>query len=152
MHGSLARKLRAAGFDSSYYRRGEDAGIIDLAAREGRIILSSDRSLVSKASSSGLPAILLKGRTDWSRFREISAESAKLGIRLRKTGSLCSLCGGELLALSRAEASGAVPPSVERRHRLFYRCASCGHLYWHGGHWKKLRSLARRLEEPLASD
>ncbi len=147
MHGALARKLRAIGFDSAYYREGGDAGIIELAAREGRVVLSSDRSVVSKASSRGLPAILLKGKTDGARIGELSAEAARLGITLRRGGSLCSLCGGELRVLTRAEVSGLVPLSVETRHRLFYRCASCGHLYWHGGHWKKLRSLARRLDE-----
>ena len=146
MHGSLARKLRAMGFDSSYYEQGLDAGIIRLAAREGRVILSSDRSLVARARSRGLPAILLTGKKDGLRIREIAAGASGLGIPLIMGGSLCSLCGGDLLALSREEVSGSVPPSVELHHRLFYRCASCGHLYWHGGHWKKLRSLARLLD------
>ena len=147
MHGSLARKLRAFGFDAAYYRRGGDAGFIELAASEGRVILSSDRLLVSKATSRGLPAVLLEGTTDGSRIREISAAAPGLGVTLRRGGPLCSLCGGELQSISRAEASGSVPPSVAGRHRLFFRCASCGHLYWHGGHWKKLMSLARRLDE-----
>jgi len=147
MHGSLARKLRAIGFDSAYYGRGEDSGIIELAAKGGRVILSSDRSLVTRASSCGLPAILLRGRSDGSRIREVSLGAAKLGILLNRGGSLCSLCGGELETLSRAGVSGLVPPSVERHHRLFFRCTSCGHLYWHGGHWKKLRSLTRQLGE-----
>ena len=152
MHGSLARKLRAIGFDSAYYMRGEDSGIIELAARGGRVILSSDRSLVSRASSCGLPAILLRGKSDGSRIREISLGAKRLGIALRRGGSLCSLCGGELETLSRAGVSGLVPPSIERRHRLFFRCTSCGHLYWHGGHWKKLRSLTRQLgDESVAS-
>ena len=147
MHGSLARKLRAIGFEASYYARGGDEGITGLAAREGRVVLTSDRSLVSGAMSRGLPAILLRGKTDGSRIREVSAGAARLGIPLQRGGSLCSLCGGELETLSRVQVSGLVPLPVERRHRLFYRCASCGHLYWHGGHWKKLRSLARCLGE-----
>ena len=153
MHGSLARKLRALGFDSSYYARGGDSGIIGLAAREGRVILSSDRALVARASTGGVPAVLLEGRSDGSRISEISAGASRLGIPLRRGDSLCSLCGGDLVTLSRADVAGLVPPSVEGRHRLFFRCASCGHLYWRGGHWKKLRSLARRLEaNPLAAD
>lgn len=147
MHGSLARKLRAMGFDASYYARGGDEGIARLAAREGRVVLTSDRSLASSATSRGLPAILLRGKTDGSRIREVSAGAASLGVILHRGGSLCSLCGGELETLSRAQVSGLVPLPVERGHRLFYRCASCGHLYWHGSHWKKLRSLARRLGE-----
>ena len=147
MHGSLARKLRAIGFDSSYYRRGDDNGMLEIASTEGRIIVSSDRSLVARAVSKGIPAVLLKGRSDGSRLREISKGAASLGVVLKRGDSLCSLCGGELTHLKREDVSGLVPQSVERSHRLFHRCSSCGQLYWHGGHWKKLRSLARRLEE-----
>jgi len=68
-----------------------------------------------------------------------------MGICLVGGEPLCSVCGGELETLSRKDVAGKVPPSVEGRHRLFYKCLSCGQLYWRGGHWKKLRSLARRL-------
>jgi len=147
MHGSLARKLRALGFDAAYYKEGEDEGLIETAAEEGRIILSSDRSLVSAAASRDLLAILLKGKSDSSRLREISEGATRLGVGLRRGDSLCSLCGKELQILPRARVAGLVPPSVENSHRLFYRCTSCGQLYWHGGHWKRLRSLARQLDE-----
>ena len=49
MLGSLARKLRALGFDTAYYKSGDDLGIITLAARSSRIILTADRSLASLA-------------------------------------------------------------------------------------------------------
>jgi uncharacterized protein len=147
MHGSLARKLRALGFDSAYYKSGSDEGMIEMATREGRLIVSSDRTLVARATSRGTPAILLTGRSDGTRLGEISEGASKLGISLKRGGSLCSLCGGELRSLSKEDVSGFVPPSVESRHRLFYRCATCGQIYWHGGHWKKLRSLAKRLQE-----
>ncbi|MDG6901583.1 MAG: hypothetical protein JRM80_06445 [Nitrososphaerota archaeon] len=147
MHGSLARKLRAIGFDASYYKAGEDEGVIELAAAEGRVLLTSDRSLAARASSKGIPTVLLAGKTDGSRLREVSRAAARSGIRLVRGDSLCSLCGGALEKVARADLSGLVPPSVERSHRLFYRCASCGQPYWHGSHWKKLRSFAGRLEE-----
>jgi uncharacterized protein with PIN domain len=145
MHGSLARKLRAFGFDASYYRGGGDEGILEAADRENRIILSSDRALVARAASGPVPAFLLKGKTDGLRLRELSTAAAGLGIALRRGDPLCSLCGDDLQELKRADVVGLVPPSVERRHRLFYRCYSCGHFYWRGSHWKKLRSLADLL-------
>ncbi len=146
MLGSLARKLRALGFDTSYYRSGGDAGIINVAAREGRIILTSDRSLASWASTRGLRAILVTGRSDGARIGTIARSAPGLGIRLVRGEPLCSVCGGGLVTLRRKDVAGRVPHSVERRHRLFYRCLSCGQLYWRGSHWKKLRSLARRLK------
>lgn len=146
MLGSLARKLRALGFDTSYYRSGDDSGVIRLALREERVILTSDRSLASRASTRGLSVVLVTGRNDGARVSVLAQTAKALGLRLLRGEPLCSLCGGELETLTRAQAAGHVPPSVEGRHRLFFRCNSCGQFYWRGSHWKKLRSLARRLE------
>lgn len=118
---------------------------MELAAKEDRIILSSDRSLVARAASGGIRAVLLKGRTDRSRIREVSSAAAGIGFGLTRGDPLCSLCGGVLRSLGKADVAGLVPASVERHHRLFYRCVSCGQVYWHGSHWKKLRSLAEQL-------
>ena len=145
MLGSLARKLRALGFDSSYYREGEDSGIIAIARREGRWILTSDRSLASVASSDGVRAVLLEGKSDGARLREIADASSRWELPLVRGDSLCSKCGSGLQAVSRKDILGIVPLSVQVHHRNFYKCVGCGQVYWHGSHWKKLRSLARRL-------
>ena len=128
MHGSLARKLRAIGFDASYYRHGDDEGMMRLAAKEKRLILTSDRSLAAHASSKSIPAILLKGKSDRSRLSEISVAAAEMGIDLRRGASLCSLCGGGLAVLKRDDVERELPASIVRRHRLFHRCASCGQI------------------------
>jgi len=146
MLGSLCRKLRALGFDTSYYKTGNDSGMIGVAQAEGRVILTSDRSLAAMASSKGLQAILVSGKSDGERISAISRAAAATGTRLVRGDPLCSLCGGELSALRRIDVIGQIPPSVITRHRVFYRCRSCGHFYWRGSHWKKLRSLSRRLE------
>jgi len=147
MLGSLARKLRALGFDTTYYNQGGDKGLLTLASQEGRVILTSDRQLVSRAHPAGVSAFLVMGDTDRTRIRGIVREARLEGLHLVPGDSLCSLCGAELYHLPRAAAQQVVPPSVGRRHRLFFRCSKCGQVYWHGGHWKKLMSLARLLEE-----
>lgn len=146
MLGSLARKLRALGFDTAYYRSGDDSGIITLSVSSGRIILTADRSLASLASARGLNAILVVGTNDSQRVRAIAKAARESGYLLSTGASFCSLCGGELERVRRADATGRVPPNVAARHRLFYRCISCGKLYWKGSHWKKLRSLGRELK------
>jgi uncharacterized protein with PIN domain len=145
MLGSLARKLRALGFDTSYYKSGDDSGLVGLAAREGRIILTSDRILATRSASNQLKAILVTGKNDGERVRAIALAARESGIRLARGDPLCSLCGGELENMRRKQVEGRVPQAVEVRHRLFFRCTSCGQYYWHGSHWKKLRSLASRL-------
>ncbi|HEV2138764.1 MAG TPA: Mut7-C RNAse domain-containing protein [Nitrososphaerales archaeon] len=145
MLGSLCRKLRALGFDTAYYKAGKDSGIITLALAQNRVILTSDRSLAATAPSKGIVAILVEGKNDGERISAISRAAAAAGTRLVRGDPLCSICGGNLFTLQRVDVLGEVPSSVILRHRLFYRCASCGKYYWRGSHWKKLRSLSRRL-------
>jgi len=147
MLGSLARKLRAFGFDTSYYRSGGDSGIIAQAMSQSRIILTADRSLAAVAGGRGLRVVLVTGRSDGERVSAIARWAAASGIKLSPGEPLCSLCGGGLEVLSRRDVADHVPASVLDRHRLFYRCTTCGQYYWRGSHWKKLRSQARRLGE-----
>ncbi len=147
MLGSLARKLRAFGFDAAYYRTGEDAGLLRLALREGRVILTADRSLAASAEARGIRTIFLIGDSDGERLGFLARGATAAGVRLVRGDPLCSLCGGELRAVRRNEVSGEVPRSVSSRHRLFFRCDSCGQVYWRGSHWKRLMSLARRLDQ-----
>ncbi len=147
MLGSLARKLRAVGFDTSYFKSGPDSVLLALAADEGRVILTADRTLVKMAQRRGLPAMLVSGRSDAARLKSVVEESKGLGLRLVRGGSLCSLCNGALKSVARSDLRGKVPDQVLSRHRVFYECTLCGKVYWKGGHWKKLRSLAARLRE-----
>jgi uncharacterized protein with PIN domain len=147
MLGSLVRKLRAFGFDASYYKAGEDASLLGLSLREGRIILTADRSLAARADAKGIRAILLIEDSDRRRLSSLAHGATAAGVSLVRGDPLCSLCGGELRAVKKSEISGAVPPSVRSRHRLFFQCESCGQPYWRGSHWKRLMSLARRLDQ-----
>lgn len=143
MLGSLARKLRAFGFDVGYFRKGADAEIVSTARREKRVILTADRALAASAAAAGAQALLLEGRTDGRRIAALLARASEAGIPLRRGPPRCSACGGELHSMTRRDAEGLVPPSVLGRHRLFRRCPACGKTYWRGGHWKKLSDLER---------
>lgn len=147
MLGSLARKLRAVGFDTLYFRSGPDSELLAEAKEGGRVILSSDRSLVATARRIGLPALLLTGRRDTVRMRRLVEGSKELGLALVRGDPLCSLCNGSLRTLKRDELAGRAPDGVAARHRLFYECLDCGKVYWKGGHWKKLRSFVVPLRE-----
>ena len=140
-----AANCGAFGFDTAYYNGGNDSGIIRLARAQNRVILTSDRSLAAMAPTKGLVAILVEGRSDGERISAMSRAAAASGTKLVRGDPLCSICGGDLSTLRRVDVLGQVPPSVADRHRLFYRCGSCGKYYWRGSHWKKLRSLSQRL-------
>jgi len=145
MLGSVARKLRALGVDAAYYRSGDDGGLLSFARSSGRVILTSDRALAGVAARGGTPALLVTGKDDHERFRVLVGSAREAGFAINRGVPFCSSCGTKLEKLGRRDMSGRAPPSVIRRHRLFYGCPSCGKAYWRGSHWKKLRSFARML-------
>jgi uncharacterized protein with PIN domain len=96
MLGSLARKLRAFGFDVAYYRSGDDAGILRVARSGGRILITSDRELAARGGSHGVQSVLISRNNDASRISELAAGCSARGIELVRGEPMCSLCGGEL--------------------------------------------------------
>lgn len=149
MLGSLARKLRAFGFDTLYCARGGDREIVALARSTRRVLVTADRGLAASSRKKHVTALLVGGDTDSRRIGSMLAEARAKGVRLQPGDPLCSVCNGPLTPVARAEAAGRAPPPVAKAHRQFMECGRCHKLYWKGTHWKKLRRLRRRfLSEP----
>lgn len=150
MLGSLARKLRILGFDTVYVRDGTDSSLMELSGSTGRVILTSDRALAEKASRRGLPCVLLSGKGDGARLASLAAWLRHGSLSVEMSDSRCALCNGALSRVSADSVRGEVPASSLARHRHFYRCLSCGRVYWKGRHWKKLRGIERRFRKALS--
>jgi uncharacterized protein len=144
MLGSMARKLRAFGFDTSYFSGGDDE-LMEVARSEERVVVTADRALAARCGRRGIPVLLVRGATDGARLSSMRGAATQARIPLAPGDARCSVCNGGLRPLGRGEAGGMVPESVLARHRLFFRCADCGRVYWRGSHWKKLRYLQGRL-------
>ena len=152
MLGSLARKTRALGFDTTYYSHGDDEGIMRVAKSENRVVLTADKYLAGRARSGRARILFVSGNSDGRRLASMLLAARSSGVTLVRGGSLCSLCGGVLQKIRKSDVAGRVPLAVERHHRLFYRCLACGRYYWKGSHWKKLRWFERILAEvPVAT-
>lgn len=148
----MARKMRALGFDTLYYSRGDDDGIMRVARSEGRVVLTADRSLAERTRTGRTSVLLISGKSDSRRLASLLVAAKSSHVSLVRGVPLCSLCGRDLQRMKRADVAGHVPLSVERHHRLFFRCVECGQYYWKGSHWKKLRWLDRILTEvPVAT-
>ena len=145
MLGSLARKLRIFGFDTSYFRDGTDRELELVAAAERRVVLTSDRGLLQHARGLGLTAIGVAGRTDGARLRSLIAGARSAGLELKPGEPRCALCNGVLDRRTRRQVEGLLPVSVTGRHRLFFWCGHCGRYYWRGRHWDRMRNLTSLL-------
>ena len=140
MLGRLARWLRVLGFDTTYDAAIADTVLVRHANDEGRVLLTRDRHLLRELQ----PAQAHEVRQD--------APLEQLGELVRALDlaapaelfTRCILCNTPLApARDRETPLGAQGPLLE--------CPSCGRLYWHGSHVRRMRmALERALPGWLA--
>jgi len=146
MLGSLARKLRVLGFDVIYDADISDEEALEVARREGRIVVTSDRALSSSASRKSLDNILLTERDDEERLLTIFRRLGVVVHHPDPAEARCPICNGEVEEAGRGGVEGRVPESVIERYDEFYICRSCGKVYWVGSHWRRMLELFKRVE------
>ncbi len=133
--GALARRLRMLGFDTLWHNDLGDGPLARLAADEHRILLTRDRQLLMRREVTHgcyLRSSSLRAQLDeLVRRLDLCAEIAPF--------TRCTVCNGTLMGAEPADLQSAVPPAVYRRHREYWRCGSCGRLYWRGSHWVAMR-------------
>jgi uncharacterized protein with PIN domain len=150
MCGGLARWLRLFGVDTTYTPDIKDADLVRHAVAEGRIVVSSDRKLFERR-------VFTSG--------ELAGVRLPVGLPLREqvrfvVGQLkfhpgfprCTVCNGELNAVSRAEVADVVPARSLIWAREFYRCQRCGHVFWEGTHWRRIGQELSNLERQALAE
>ncbi len=131
MLGTLAKWLRLMGFDTEYPGPLDDTELLAMARQEGRVLLTRDKELASRSPE----AIRVRSDDLDEQIREVAS---RLGLRVVDPLSRCSLCNAVLAAASPRDVGGLVPEGVLARHDTFWRCPSCGKVYWQGSHWDRM--------------
>lgn len=143
--GKLAIWLRALGYDAVFINPIEDGELIEIARREGRVILTKDTGIMRRRviTSGEAPAILIKG-DDWRQ--QLAQVVRELHLQTDPQFTRCFECNTLLEPRTREEAQPHVPPYVHRTQTSFLACPSCGRHYWQGTHWQRMN---RELERVL---
>jgi uncharacterized protein with PIN domain len=141
MLGSLARWLRFMGYDTAYPEVGPDRTLIERVRSEDRILLTRDKELASRVTG----AVRIRSDTLEEQIQEVATA---LPLRLLDPLSRCSLCNEILVRASLEDVKDLVPEGVRSRHRTFWRCPSCGRVYWRGTHWDKMVARLDNLHLP----
>jgi uncharacterized protein with PIN domain len=135
--GKLARRLRMLGFDALYDNRYEDAEVADIAAAEGRIVLTRDRRLLfAKRITHGY----------WVRStdprRQVDEVLTRFDLRRQiRPFRRCMRCNGLLReVVPKAEVLDRLEPKTKLYYERFYQCGGCGKVYWEGSHIEDMRS------------
>ena len=135
--GGLARMLRMLGFDTLYDNHFHDDDIVDLAEREGRVVLTRDRELLKRRNvTHGCYVHALKSE---AQLREV-AERLDLA-RSARPFTLCLHCNVPLRAVDKASVIDRLPPRVKAHYERFSTCDACGRVYWEGSHWRNMLRL-----------
>lgn len=143
--GGLARLLRLAGFDTLYDNDFGDGEIVELAAREGRIVLTRDRELLKRREvTHGCFVHALKPE------RQVREIFDRLDLaRSARPFRLCLECNAPLRPVDKALIADRLPPRIRERQERFTTCDVCGGVFWEGSHWQRMRAL---LDDLLAPD
>jgi uncharacterized protein with PIN domain len=139
MCGGVARWLRLLGVDTSYKPGIEDGELVERALGEGRVVISSDGKLFERRlfTTGRLRGVQLPvGLKLQEQLRFVVRE-----LRLSPAFPRCSLCNGGLDAVPRGEVGDVVPARSLIWAREFYRCRDCGHIFWEGTHWRRIRAV-----------
>ena len=149
MLGSVARKLRIFGFDTSYIAHAPDDKILKTGIEQDRVILTADKELFKRVVKAGAPGVLVSGAGDVDDIVHILSKNGVISIQLDGIGSRCSKCNGLLEGSTPDKVKSGIPGKVKECHSEFYQCTSCGKVYWEGSHLRRIRALARAVDSRL---
>lgn len=144
MLGKLARWLRLMGFDTLYYPSIPDEELVKKAREEDRIILTKDTELAHKNKSDSLMYI---ASSDPNQQIRVVVKNLRLN---PWTGlfSRCVHCNRVVEKIDNiSEFKERIPPYAYRTSFSFYRCPSCGRVYWEGSHHHRVKAKIRNLLE-----
>jgi len=146
MLGTLSRYLRFMGYNTlsaNGFAEGnakEDTLLLNLAARENRILLTRDTELALRGKER---AVLVKSEEVMDQVQQL-IDRGLIIRRLMMTR--CSLCNTELREATAREIARTDYAPEDKNGYIFFWCDQCGKLYWNGSHGKH---ISKRIEQNL---
>lgn len=130
MLGSLARWMRALGYDVEYENSIGDKELVERAAKEGRTILTRDHLLVKRRLARGR-SLFITGVKAGEQLRQVVADwGLPEGLFLTR----CLRCNTVLVAVDKEAVEEKVPQYIYRTNDRFTACLKCARVYWAGSH------------------
>jgi len=154
MLGKLARWLRLAGYDVTYIgdlqvpAKEQDEVLLSRAKAEKCVLLTCDIDLHRRARQAGVKSTFIQSSDVVEQLVEVSKRRGRR-IRIQPENSRCLMCNGLLRLASKSDVKSKVPATVLKIQREFWRCSSCGKIYWQGSHWRTIVEMAARYNRML---
>jgi uncharacterized protein with PIN domain len=149
MLGRLARWLRILGHDVLYFRAIEDADLVEIARKEGRVLLTRDTRLVQRRAARN--AILIESSILEEQLRQLVRWDGA-GLLAPGLCRRCLVCNEATAPVEKVSVRGRVPPYVFRTQVRFRECPACRRIYWKASHVRDMLQRLKRSLGPLAPD
>jgi uncharacterized protein len=133
MLGRLARWLRVIGQDVAYGPQLSGAGLLRVARREGRLILTRD-SAVAKRNPP--PFLMIQSDHFREQLKQVIQECGLDPVKDAFTR--CLECNTALEPVAKRAVEGRVPPYVFATQEKFSLCPKCRRVYWPATHQERM--------------
>ncbi len=131
MLGRLAKWMRVIGCDVTYYRKIEDAELVDLAAQDGRLILTKDNLLIKRRKAKG-NFFLVEGNSYNEQLKQVARHFSIDPYQNLLTR--CVECNITLIETDKEKVRDSVPEYVYNNETAFRTCPQCKKIYWPATH------------------
>ncbi|MEW6713560.1 MAG: Mut7-C RNAse domain-containing protein [Nitrospirota bacterium] len=135
MLGRLAKWMRIIGCDVAYYRKIEDAELVELAAKDNRLILTKDNLLIKRRKAKG-NYFLVESNSYKEQLKQMVTRFSIDPYQSLLTR--CIECNILLTEIAKDEGRESVPEYVYNSQTSFMRCPECEKIYWPATHKSKI--------------
>lgn len=146
MLGRLAKWLRILGYDAAYVRDVPDPELVRRARAGGRLVLTRDVRLA--ASLGPGEGLLVRSENPVEQLRQVAGELG-LTVDEARLFTRCTLCNLPVVPVDRESVRGLVPEYTLGAAPGFFRCQSCGRVYWPGTHRARAAERLKNALTPL---
>lgn len=138
MLGRLARWVRFMGYHVTYAKESwSDNDIAEKCKDGSSILLSRDRELCNRVEKS----VYVTSSVLDEQLRQFASLFVPVKDKIMR---ICPKCNSDLVDIEKEEVKDHVPEGVYRNAGEFWKCISCGKLYWDGTHYDR---IIRKISE-----
>jgi uncharacterized protein len=151
MVGKLARYLRMAGYDVAYINDADDDLIIQIAKKQGRVVLTRDTMMLERREFKNgiLRSVFIMDDSLRDQLLQVKNE---LELILEPNLVLCPVCNNLLKDMEKKSVKNKVPPYVYKTRDNFKYCSNCGRYYWRGSHYDYIKKYFNKLNNKLKKE
>ncbi len=147
MLGRLCTWCRVLGIDTVFSTTATDTEMLERAKGEDRILVTMDRELVERCAKNKIRCVSIASKKTEEQIAQIIKET---GVPIDfPNDMLCPACNGGMKEAIVEDVRGSVPEDAQSKSPRFWKCVSCGKVYWEGSHWRNMLKFYEKVSALL---